>query len=54
MQSDGISQWTPVFLKLSATIDGCAKCYERFCKHYRLKSKAAPNATGVVAYLNGW
>ncbi len=54
LKADGISELPPAFLKLSATIDGFAKCYERFCKHYRHKSKAAPNATGVVAYLNGW
>ncbi|CAX31840.1 Hypothetical protein PMT_2321 [Prochlorococcus marinus str. MIT 9313] len=54
MQADGISEWPQAFLKLSATPDCCAMRYERFCKHYRHKSKAAPNTTGVVAYLNGW
>ena len=27
---------------LSATFDGCAKRYERFCQRYRHKSKGAP------------
>ena len=38
-RADGIRA---AFLKLSVTIDGRAKRYERFCKHYRHKSKAAP------------
>ena len=42
LQSDGISEWHPAFLKLSTTLDGCARSYEHFCKHYRHKSKAAP------------
>ena len=42
LKADGISEWSPAFLKLSATLDGCARRYERFCKHYRHKSKAAP------------
>lgn len=42
LQADGISEWSPAFLKLSATLDGCAKRYERFCKHYRHKGKGAP------------
>ncbi|ABM79692.1 Hypothetical protein P9303_29621 [Prochlorococcus marinus str. MIT 9303] len=42
MQSDGISEWSPDFLKLSATLDGCARRYERFCQRYRHHSKAAP------------
>ncbi|ABM77095.1 MULTISPECIES: hypothetical protein [Prochlorococcus] len=29
-------------LKLSASLDGCAKRYERFCQRYRHKSKGAP------------
>ena len=35
LESDGISQWPPAFLKLSATLDGCVK-------HYRHKGKGAP------------
>jgi len=35
LQADGISQWPPAFLRLSATLDGCAK-------RYRHHSKAAP------------
>ncbi|KZR77775.1 Transposase IS200 like protein [Prochlorococcus marinus str. MIT 1323] len=42
LQSDGISEWSPAFLKLSATLNGCARWYERFCKHYRHKGKGAP------------
>ena len=34
LQSDGISEWSSAFLKLSATLDGCAK-------HYRHKGKGA-------------
>ena len=41
LQSDGISEWNPAYLKLSATLDGFAKSYKRFCKHYRHKSKGA-------------
>ena len=41
LQSDGISEWSSAFLKLSATLDGFAKSYKRFCKHYRHKSKGA-------------
>ena len=40
LQSDGISEWSPAFLKLSATLDGCAKRYERFCERYRHHAKA--------------
>ena len=40
LQSDGISEWSPAFLRLSATLDGCAKRYERFCQRYRHHSKA--------------
>jgi len=42
LQSDGISEWSHAFLMLSATFDGCAKRYERFCQRYRHKSKGAP------------
>ena len=42
LQADGISQWPPAFLKLSATFDGCAKRYERFYQRYLHKSKGAP------------
>ena len=42
LQADGISEWSPAFLKLSASMDGCAKRYERFCQRYRHHSKAAP------------
>ena len=42
MQADGISEWSPAFLRLSATLDDCAKRYERFCQRYRHLSKAAP------------
>ena len=42
LQADGISEWSPAFLKLSATLDGCAKRYERFCQRNRHHSKAAP------------
>ncbi|KZR64757.1 MULTISPECIES: transposase [Prochlorococcus] len=35
LQSDGISEWSPTFLKLSTTLDGCAK-------RYRHKGKGAP------------
>ncbi|KZR74515.1 Transposase IS200 like protein [Prochlorococcus marinus str. MIT 1323] len=41
-QSDGLSECSPAFLKLSARLDGSAKRYERFCKHYHHKSKGAP------------
>ena len=44
LQSDGISEWSPAFLKLSATLDGRAKRYERFCQHYRHKSKGVPKS----------
>ncbi|WP_413400540.1 hypothetical protein [Prochlorococcus sp. MIT 0718] len=40
--AEGISEWHPTFLKLSATLDGCSKRYERFCQRYRHHSKAAP------------
>jgi len=39
LRADGINEWSPAFLKLSTTLDGCAKHYERFCKNYRHKSK---------------
>ena len=42
LQSDGISEWSHAFLKLSTTLDGCERRYEHFCKHYRHKSKGAP------------
>ena len=42
LKADGISEWHPAFLKLSATLDGCAKRFERFCQRYRYHSKAAP------------
>jgi len=42
LQADGISEWNPAFLKLSATLDGCAKRYESFCQRYRHHRKAAP------------
>jgi len=42
LQSDGISEWHTAFLKLSATLDCCAKGYERFCKHYRHHAKGTP------------
>ena len=42
LKADGISEWHPAFLKLSTTLDGCAKRYEHFCKHYRHKGKGAP------------
>ncbi len=42
LKADGISEWSPAFLKLSATLDGCAKRYESFCQRYRHNSKAAP------------
>jgi len=42
LPSDGISEWSPAFLKLSATLNGCARRYERFCQRYRHHSKAAP------------
>ena len=35
LRADGITEWSPAFLKLSATLDGCAK-------RYRHHSKAAP------------
>ena len=41
LKADGISEWSPAFLKLSASLDGCAKRYERFCQRYRHHSKAA-------------
>jgi len=42
LQADGISQCPPAFLKLSSTLDGCAKRYKRFCQRYRHHAKAAP------------
>ncbi len=36
------TEWSLAFLKLSATVDGCAKRFERFCQRYRHHSKAAP------------
>jgi len=42
LQADGISEWHPAFLKLSSTLDGCARRYEHFCQYYRHKSKGAP------------
>ncbi|CAE21014.1 conserved hypothetical protein [Prochlorococcus marinus str. MIT 9313] len=39
LQADGISEWSPAFLKLSATLDGCSRRYERFCQKYRHHSK---------------
>ncbi len=42
LQPDGISEWHPAFLKLSATLNGCARRYERFCQRYRRHAKAAP------------
>ena len=54
LKADGISEWHPAFLKLSTTLDGCAKRYEHFCKHYRHKGKSAPKSIGVVACSNGW
>ena len=41
-KGDGLSEWSPAFLKLSTTLDGCAKRYERFCQRYRHHAKAAP------------
>ncbi|KGG27250.1 hypothetical protein EV13_0264 [Prochlorococcus sp. MIT 0702] len=40
--ADGINEWQAAFLKLSTTLDRCSRRYERFCKHYRHQSKAAP------------
>ena len=42
LKADGINEWHPAFLKLSTTLDGCAKRYEHFCQKYRDHSKAAP------------
>jgi len=42
LKSDGISEWSPAFLKLLATLDVCAKSYEHFCQRYRHHGKAAP------------
>ncbi|CAE21111.1 conserved hypothetical protein [Prochlorococcus marinus str. MIT 9313] len=41
LQADGISEWSPAFLKLSATLNVCARRYELFCQRYRHNSKAA-------------
>ncbi|KZR69892.1 Transposase IS200 like protein [Prochlorococcus marinus str. MIT 1313] len=38
LKADGISEWHPTFLKLSASLDGCARRYERFCQRYRHNS----------------
>ncbi|KZR75875.1 hypothetical protein PMIT1320_00869 [Prochlorococcus marinus str. MIT 1320] len=42
LKADGISEWSPAFLKLSATLNVCTRHYERFCQRYRDHSKAAP------------
>ena len=42
LKADGISEWSPALLKLSATLNVCARHYERFCQRYRHHSKAAP------------
>ena len=54
LQSDGISEWSPAFLRLSATLDGCSKRYERFCQRYRHHSKAAPKCHWGFRTLNDW
>ena len=53
LKADGISEWSPAFLRLSATLDGCAKRYERFCQRYRHHSKAAPKCHWGSRMLKG-
>ncbi|KGG27091.1 hypothetical protein EV13_2237 [Prochlorococcus sp. MIT 0702] len=51
LRADGITEWSPAFLRLSATLDGCARRYERFCQRYRHHSKAAPKCQWVSRIL---
>lgn len=39
LHNDGISEWHPAFLKLSTTLEKCAKTYYLFCQKYRIKLK---------------
>jgi putative transposase len=36
---DGLSAWHPAYLRLGATLDGCARRYEQFCRRYRPEAK---------------
>ena len=43
LPSDDIIEWSPGFLRISATLDGCTKHYGHCRKHYCQNGKSAPN-----------
>ena len=38
---DGLSEWHPAFLQLAPTLEGCARRYAHYCRHYRPQAKPA-------------
>jgi len=36
-----LSEWHPAFLQLAATLEGCARRYAHYCRHYRPRAKPA-------------
>lgn len=41
LAGDGLSEWHPAFLQLAPTLEGCARRYVQFCRHYRPRTKPA-------------
>ena len=41
LEGDGLSEWHPAFLQLAPTLEGCARRYGSYCRHYRPRAKPA-------------
>ncbi|WP_254955946.1 MULTISPECIES: hypothetical protein [unclassified Cyanobium] len=41
LAGDGLSEWHPAFLQLAPTLEGCARRYAHYCRHYRPRAKPA-------------
>ena len=55
LAGDGLSEWHPAFLQLAATLEGCARRYAQYCRHYRPRAKPArKSGWGRQAAATGW
>lgn len=41
LAGDGLSEWHPAFLQLAPTLEGCARRYAHYCRHYWPRAKPA-------------